>query len=102
MLLHPFLPRDGAGFDRLAQHVRSSNEHSQVRGRKHWCIGLEIRHGRALPGFARPSRHCEERSDEAIQCGASALDCFASLAMTRMAGTRIYLHDRRQMFMEIA
>src|SRR6516165_6610142 len=30
-------------------------------------------------------RHCEERSEEAIQCGASALDCFASLAMTRMA-----------------
>ena len=24
-------------------------------------------------------RHCEERSDAAIQCG---LDCFASLAMT--------------------
>jgi hypothetical protein len=31
--------------------------------------------------------HCEERSDEAIQCGASALDCFASLAMTQIAGT---------------
>jgi hypothetical protein len=29
-----------------------------------------------------PPRHCEERSDEAIQCGASALDYFASLAMT--------------------
>jgi hypothetical protein len=31
-------------------------------------------------------RHCEERSDEAIQCShdalRSALDCFASLAMT--------------------
>ena len=28
-------------------------------------------------------RHCEERSDEAIQCGANArLDCFATLAMT--------------------
>jgi hypothetical protein len=27
-------------------------------------------------------RHCEERSDEAIQNGAAALDCFASLAMT--------------------
>src|SRR5260370_41317351 len=25
--------------------------------------------------------HCEERSDEAIQCG-KVLDCFASLAMT--------------------
>jgi len=28
------------------------------------------------------ARHCEERSDEAIQDGAAALDCFASLAMT--------------------
>jgi hypothetical protein len=28
-------------------------------------------------------RHCEERSDEAIQNGATALDCFALLAMTR-------------------
>jgi tripartite-type tricarboxylate transporter receptor subunit TctC len=27
-------------------------------------------------------RHCEERSDEAIQPSCSALDCFASLAMT--------------------
>ena len=27
-------------------------------------------------------RHCEERSDEAIQTGAAGLDCFASLAMT--------------------
>jgi hypothetical protein len=33
-------------------------------------------------GIAIP-RHCEERSDEAIQPGLSAaLDCFASLAMT--------------------
>jgi hypothetical protein len=31
------------------------------------------------------SRHCEERSDEAIQAGASEeLDCFAALAMTLM------------------
>jgi hypothetical protein len=28
-------------------------------------------------------RHCEERSDEAIQNRAAELDCFASLAMTR-------------------
>jgi hypothetical protein len=27
-------------------------------------------------------RHCEEQSDEAIQSGDAALDCFASLAMT--------------------
>src|SRR3954471_3614884 len=27
-------------------------------------------------------RHCEERSDEAIQCSLGALDCFAALAMT--------------------
>jgi hypothetical protein len=30
----------------------------------------------------RSSRHCEERSDEAIQDGGAVLDCFASLAMT--------------------
>jgi hypothetical protein len=27
-------------------------------------------------------RHCEERSDEAIQSFCGAMDCFASLAMT--------------------
>src|ERR1700761_4700896 len=32
----------------------------------------------------RPSaRHCEERSDEAIQSSVASLDCFASLAMTQ-------------------
>jgi hypothetical protein len=29
-----------------------------------------------------PGRHCEERSDEAIQFLAALVDCFASLAMT--------------------
>jgi hypothetical protein len=29
-------------------------------------------------------RHCEERSDEAIQSFFAALDCFASLAMTEV------------------
>jgi hypothetical protein len=29
-----------------------------------------------------PARHCEEQSDEAIQCLAQTLDCFAPLAMT--------------------
>jgi hypothetical protein len=28
------------------------------------------------------SRHCEERSDEAIQTETPLMDCFASLAMT--------------------
>ncbi len=39
-----------------------------------------------LPAFPLPlflRRHCEERSDEAIQNLSAALDCFASLAMTR-------------------
>jgi hypothetical protein len=31
-----------------------------------------------------PARHCEERSDEAIQNLAVSLDCYASLAMTRV------------------
>ena len=30
------------------------------------------------------SRHCEERSDEAIQTFCLALDCFAALAMTSL------------------
>jgi hypothetical protein len=34
-------------------------------------------------------RHCEEQSDEAIQNGAAALDCFASLAMTTRAHQKI-------------
>jgi hypothetical protein len=40
-------------------------------------------------GFAsqRFRRHCEERSDEAIQNFAAGLDCFASLAMTKQALT---------------
>ncbi|WLA53106.1 hypothetical protein QIH80_11975 [Bradyrhizobium elkanii] len=34
-------------------------------------------------GHSGMSRHCEERSDEAIHCSASGgMDCFASLAMT--------------------
>jgi hypothetical protein len=28
------------------------------------------------------ARHCEERSDEAIQLSAAGPDCFASIAMT--------------------
>jgi hypothetical protein len=39
----------------------------------------------AMDLFAMPeleARHCEERSDEAIQSSILALDCFASLAMT--------------------
>jgi hypothetical protein len=39
-----------------------------------------------------PSRHCEERSDEAIQDDRDALrpalDCFAALAMTVYLGLR--------------
>jgi hypothetical protein len=30
----------------------------------------------------REFRHCEKRSDEAIQFFSAAVDCFASLAMT--------------------
>jgi hypothetical protein len=32
----------------------------------------------------RQLRHCEKRSDEAIQSFLAALDCFASLAMTEL------------------
>src|SRR5437763_1821935 len=35
-------------------------------------------------------RHCEERSDEAVQLFSTALDCFAPLAMTEnLAGAAI-------------
>jgi hypothetical protein len=43
------------------------------------------------------SRHCEERSDEAIQtAGQKALDCFASLAMTVVG-----LPDRRRILFAV-
>src|SRR6266404_2384402 len=32
-----------------------------------------------------PSRHCEERSDEAIHSASITMDCFAPLAMTKKA-----------------
>jgi hypothetical protein len=41
------------------------------------------------------TRHCEKRSDEAIQNGAAALDCFAALAMT---GTSILILAARFLF----
>jgi hypothetical protein len=46
--------------------------------------GADAQHpGRqATQGLARSSRHCEERSDEAILYGGAVLDCLASLAMT--------------------
>src|SRR5262249_55973381 len=45
-----------------------------VSGRASGCSGMS--------SSATP-RHCEERSDQAIQNIAVILDCFASLAMTR-------------------
>jgi hypothetical protein len=47
----------------------------------------------------KPPRHCEERSDEAIQTFTAALDCFAPLAMTngRKNGRKIKREaERRQ------
>ena len=49
-------------------------------------------------------RHCEERSDEAIQYDGAGLDCFASLAMTRQTKKEaerrqthaVWLHRRMQ------
>jgi hypothetical protein len=38
-------------------------------------------------------RHCEERSDEAIQSPAGILDCFATLAMTVAASSPPYRFD---------
>ena len=54
------------------------------------CAGADAMHSRSRAHMrARvlsinnvPNRHCEERSDEAIQNVAAGLDCFASLAMT--------------------
>jgi hypothetical protein len=36
----------------------------------------------------RQARHCEEQSDEAIQIGAAALDCFASASALRFGVTQ--------------
>ena len=51
--------------------------------------GIEVqfpatwRDGTATQGQRSFFRHCEKRSDEAIQCASeAALDCFAALAMT--------------------
>ncbi|MDR1469847.1 MAG: hypothetical protein LBT00_11195 [Spirochaetaceae bacterium] len=46
---------------------------------KSWLFVMEPRRD-AYDTFG--SRHCEERSGEAIQNGTASLDCFASLAMT--------------------
>jgi hypothetical protein len=43
---------------------------------------MVAKHGRDKAGNNDRSRHCEERSDEAIQNREAGLDCFASLAMT--------------------
>jgi putative transcriptional regulator len=44
--------------------------------------------------IARP-RHCEERSDEAIQNCAKCLDCFASLAMTEAISFASFPREER-------
>jgi hypothetical protein len=41
--------------------------------------GVTVVHGGRLRQF---TRHCEERSDEAIQSSRVILDCFAALTMT--------------------
>ena len=41
---------------------------------------LEVKHSNFIPY----PRHCEKRSDEAIQNPGDELDCFAPLAMTAM------------------
>ena len=59
---------------------------------------------RVLPaGFSnrhvQTTRHCEKRSDEAIQNVAAGLDCFASLAMTAVARMeRSVIRDRSTSF----
>src|SRR6185437_1734539 len=51
-------------------------------------------------GRFSPQRHCEERSDEAIQSCCVTLDCFASLAMTMKLS--IILHPRQLVGVEVA
>jgi hypothetical protein len=48
-------------------------------------------------------RHCEERSDEAIQSGDSALDCFASLAIANLGEVaRVKpAHDEPRVFVNL-
>ena len=47
-----------------------------------WKASRCMRIWRHKPSGSAARRHCEERSDEAIQPCAAFLDCFASLAMT--------------------
>jgi hypothetical protein len=54
--------------------IAGADERSRSRGADFCARGLH--------------RHCEERSDEAIQNLAAALDCFATLAMTKQKRKR--------------
>jgi hypothetical protein len=71
--------------------TRPSQPHFQVWQRKsEFCASCafparRLRGADVLPSLreANISRHCEERSDEAIHNRHSPLDCFATLAMTR-------------------
>src|SRR6266481_3344481 len=48
----------------------------------------------SFSGTRVPSRHCEERSDEAIHRSPSReMDCFAALAMTGVAAFRLLSRD---------
>src|SRR5581483_6991739 len=76
-----FLPRF------RVSHVRDLRLRGENRdgGRRGLCAihPPPVGKGRALFGARGGVRHCEERSDEAIQGGSSQIpDCFAPLAMT--------------------
>jgi hypothetical protein len=62
--------------DIATNDISEQDEGSSIRS-------LEFRDNGAGVRCQTHHRHCEERSDEAIQSFRAALDCFASLAMTR-------------------
>ncbi len=66
-----------AGIQR--QHVADHRLGRQLRDRAQSVLGCHVR---TCFSLLFP-RHCEERSDEAIQTFFLVLDCFAALAMTR-------------------
>jgi len=65
---------------RVRSGIRLSLRPLSCRGSRRCRTRLNL--PRECGSVSRGRCHCEERSDEAIQCAEKILDCFASLAMT--------------------
>src|ERR1700761_7622543 len=51
-----------------------------LRPRERYCIGSGPSHAETVGRIALQDRHCEERSDEAVQSFLGTLDCFVASA----------------------